>query len=111
MSEEPLIPRSASGIGLAAILLTAFTGALGFLGQKALDLDEKVVMLQEQQRDDEEANTLVHEIAVKVANIETVQANRLKVVDLVVKLDEDINRMSATLEALLRDVERLQDTQ
>jgi len=46
---------------------------------------------------------------VKVANIETVQANRLKVVDLVVKLDEDINRMSATLEALLKDVDRLRD--
>jgi len=65
--------------------------------------------LQEQQRDNEEANTLIHEISVKVANIETVQANRLKVVDLVVKLDEDINRMSATLEALLKDVDRLRD--
>jgi len=111
MAEEPLIPRSASGIGLAAILLTGVMTSLGFLGQKALDLDEKVVMLQEQQRDDEEANTLIHEISVKVANIETVQANRLKVVDLVVKLDEDINRMSATLEALLKDVDRLRDAE
>jgi len=109
MSEEPLIPRTASGIGLATILLTGVMTSLGFLGQKALDLDEKVVTLQEQQRDDEEANTLVHEIAVKVGNIETVQANRLKVVDLVVKLDENINRMSATLDAVLKDVDRLRD--
>jgi len=109
MSEEPLISRSASGIGLAAILLTAVMASLGFLGQKALDLDEQMIMLQEQQHDDEETSTVVRELTVKVNGIETRQHNRMKVIDLVVELDERMNRVEAHLTDLTKEVDRLRD--
>lgn len=110
MPEEPLVPRSASGVGLAAILLAAFTGALGFLGQKALDFDEKLVALQEQQKDDEIVDLLVQEMKERIANIESEQKNRLKVIDLVVRLDERTNRIEAHLTDLTKEVDRLRDT-
>lgn len=109
MHEAPLLPKTTAGIGLAAVLLTGVMASLGFLGQKALDLDERTIMLVEQQRDDEEANALIRELSVKVANIETEQRNRLKVVDLVIEIDERLNRLEARYQDLSREVDRLRD--
>jgi hypothetical protein len=111
MADEPLFPRNTTGIGVVAILLTAFVGALGFLGQKALDLDEQVITLQEKQRDDEENNIVLRELAVKVNGIETQQKNRMKVIDLVVELDERMNRVEAHLVDLTKEVDRLRDAE
>jgi hypothetical protein len=106
-NEEPLFPRNTTGIGAVAILLTAVVGALGFLGQKALDLDERVIMLTEQQRDDEIIDIQVQEQKEQIANIETEQKERIKVIDLVIELDERVNRIEAHMKDLTDEVNRL----
>jgi Tfp pilus assembly protein PilO len=111
MPEEPLFPRNTTGIGVVAILLTAVIGALGFLGQKALDLDERVIMLTEQQRDDEVIDMQVQKQKEQIANIENEQKNRLRVIDLVVRLDERMNRVEAHLTDLTKEVDRLRDAE
>lgn len=111
MADEPLLPRNTTGIGIAAVLLTAGTTSLGFLAQRALDLDERVITLQEQQRDDEEANILLREMSVKIANIESVQQNRMAIVDLVIELDERLNRQEAHYEDLKSEFDRLHNGQ
>jgi predicted nuclease with TOPRIM domain len=111
MADEPLLPRNTTGIGIAAVLLTAGTTSLGFLAQRALDLDERVITLQEQQRDDEEANILLREMSVKIANIESVQQNRMAIVDLVIELDERMNRQEAHYEDLKSEFDGLRNDQ
>ena len=109
MSDEPLFPRNTTGIGMVAILLTAVVGALGFLGEKALDLDERVVVLREQQNDDEIIGMKVQELKEQIANIKTEQKNRLKIIELVFLLDEKMNRVEAHLADLTKEVDRLRD--
>jgi hypothetical protein len=109
MSDEPLFPRNTTGIGAVAVFLTAFVGALGFLGQKALDLDERIIALTEQQRDDEIIDMQVQEQKEQIANIETEQKERVKVIELVVELDERMNRVEAHLTDLIKEVDRLRD--
>jgi hypothetical protein len=111
MGDEPLFPKNPTGIGAVAVVLTAFVGGLGFLGQKALDLDERIIALTEQQRDDEIIDIQVQEQKEEIANIKTEQRERIKVIELVVELDERMNRVEAHLTDLTKEVDRLRDTE
>jgi hypothetical protein len=107
--EEPLIPRTISGGAMLAIPITALLAGLGFLGQKALELDEKVIALVEQQRDDEESNRMLSVLATKITAIENRLEYRHKTIDLVHSMDEDLKALEAHFEDLTREVERLRD--
>jgi hypothetical protein len=107
--EEPLIPRTISGGALVAIPVTALLAGLGFLGQKALELDERVVALVEQQEDDERTNSRVAVLTEKVTAIENRLQYRHKTIDLVHSMDEDLKTLEAHFDDLVREVERLRD--
>jgi hypothetical protein len=107
--EEPLIPRTISGGAMLAIPITALLAGLGFLGQKALELDEQVITLVEQQRDDDESNRMLAVLATKITAIENRLQYRHKTIDLVHSMDEDLKALEAHFEDLAREVERLRD--
>jgi len=106
---EPLIPNTPSGISLVAILVTVSLAMLGFIGQRALVLDEQVIALQEQQKDDNEINLVISEIKIKLTEVEKRQENRGETILLVRNLDERVNRAEVRIEDMLRELERMRN--
>ena len=106
---EPLIPNTPSGISLVAILITVSLAMLGFIGQRALVLDEQVIALQEQQKDDNEIALVISEISIKLTEVEKRQENRRETISLVQNLDERINRAEVRIEDMLRELERMRN--
>ena len=107
--ESPLVPKTVAGATMVAIPLTALLTGAGWLGQKVLDLDERVVAVAEQQKDDEETNRKVAELHAQVTGIEGRLERRGKTIDLVHEMDERLNRLEAHFEDLKAEVERIRN--
>jgi DNA repair exonuclease SbcCD ATPase subunit len=122
---EPLIPKSPVGISLVAVVVTISLAMLGFIGQRALDLDERVIALQEQQKNDESMNSLITEITTRLTVVEERIERRSETIKLVQKLeeriedrgaainlvqeiDERLNRVEVRVEDMLRELEKLE---
>jgi CII-binding regulator of phage lambda lysogenization HflD len=105
---EPLIPKSPVGISLVAVVVTISLAMLGFIGQRALDLDERVIALQEQQKDDESMNALITEITTRLIAVEGRIERRRETIKLVQEVDERLNRVEVRVEDMLRELEKLE---
>jgi CII-binding regulator of phage lambda lysogenization HflD len=105
---EPLIPKSPVGISLVAVVVTISLAMLGFIGQRALDLDERVIALQEQQKDDESMNALITEITTRLIAVEERIERRRETIKLVQEVDERLNRVEVRVEDMLRELEKLE---